>query len=228
MRFIKIPNLLKLFNWGNPITMEDMMQDDIYIQPLSARKTTNIIIDKQIRGKYRKGWIHKIRKKPITEVVLHGTAGGTSEEAMLRWMYNGERAKEYNRGVALFHYLIGRDGDTVEVIDTDYWVYHSSSKRHDKTTIGIELINPSKMNDAQYTADQYTSLFKLIFDHLIPTYPTITKIVSHRYNRIVYGKKKDRRCPGLNFSWSKLDHELHNRNYVFKTDGHLRHKIQIT
>lgn len=187
----------------------------------------NITIDRQIRTKYQSGWITKIRNQPITEVVIHGTAGGSETTNLLRWMYNGERGAEYMKGIALFHYLIGRDGEIIEIIDPAYYVYHSTSGAHDKQTIGIEMMNPDKMNASNYTDAQYQSLFKLIFDYLMKLYPTINRITSHRYNIIVYnhGKLSPKQCPGTGFVWAKLDEELQRRKYQYQTDGQLRYNI---
>lgn len=187
-----------------------------YVPP--TKSDVDILIDKQIRNKYQQGWIGKKRGKAVTEIVIHGTQGGTSIEGLLSWMYGGERAKEYNQGIALFHYGIGQDGKIVEVIDPEYWVYHSSSGAHDKTTIGIELMNPDKANMQPYTEAQYKALFGLIFDHLLPLYPSIKRIVSHNYNQKTYsgwGKQ----CPGQGFDWSKVTAELQARKMPHTSTG---------
>jgi len=187
-----------------------------------------ITVDKKIRAKYQKGWIKKIRNVPITEVVIHGTAGGMTVAGLLHWMYN-EGRKTYNKGIGLFHYAIGRgmkgekDGLICEVIDPDYWVYSSTSGKHDKTAINIELINTSKSNRDPYTEGQYESLFNLIFNHLMVVYPTINRITGHRYNiwrwnSNTKAKKKDKNCPG-NFDWNRLENELNKRQYAFDKDG---------
>lgn len=194
------------------------------------------LIDKKVRTKYQRGFIKKVRKKHVTEVVLHGTAGGESVSGLLHWMYNGGRATEYNKGVALFHYLIGRgakgekDGLLAEVIDPMYYVYHSSSSKHDKETVGVELINSSKSNRNPYTDGQYDSLFKLIFEHLMVLYPNINRVTSHRYNIWRWNnkwtaKRRDKNCPG-NFNWNLLDSELNKRGYTFQTNGNLRYNIK--
>ncbi len=125
-------------------------------------------------------------------------------------MLSGERAKEYNRGIALFHYGINPDGRIVEVVDPDYWTYHSSAGWYDKRTIGIELMNSSKSNRNPYTAEQYESLFNLIFDHLRKVYPSITRIVGHGFNKRKYSRK-NKQCPGVGFDWSKLEAEMKTR-----------------
>jgi hypothetical protein len=192
----------------------------------AAENMPDITINRQIRNRYRNGWINRTRSKNPTEVVIHGTAGGASDVGLLRWMYNGERAKEYMRGEALFHYLVGMDGSITEVIDPEYWVYHSSSGKHDKETIGIELINPSKINDIEYTPEQYKALFDLI-KYLMQIFP-ISSITSHRYNLLVYNRKtsSSKQCPGTGFSWEKVDEFLIKNNYSYQTDGNLRYNIQ--
>ena len=190
--------------------------DTITVQPLEERKTVDIIVDRQIRTKYQAGWINKVRTNPITEIVLHGTAGGMSAEGLLLWILSGERAKEYYKGIALFHYIIDRiEPNIVEVIDPSYWVYHSSSGIHDKETIGIEMVNPSKTNREPFTENQYTMVFNLIFKHLLPTYPFINKIVSHDYNMKTFSDLPPKGCPGVGFDWTRLEKELTKNNKKF-------------
>jgi len=223
--FIKILlNILKKV-LGNMETNKN-----IIIEKPTLEKEVNIKIDTTIRKKYKKGWAKKGRKKPIIEIVIHGTAGGSTTSGLLNWMMSGARAKKYNRGIGLFHYTIGRVGNIVEVIDPNYWVYHSTSGNNDKQTIGIELLNPDKNNEDAYTSKQYKSLFDLIFNHLLPIYPSITRITSHRYNILTKNKKSiakkyDKNCPG-NFDWFMLDKELKKQGYTFKVDGNLRFTIR--
>lgn len=190
--------------------------DTINVQPLEERKTVDIIIDRQIRTKYQTGWIKKVRNNPITEIVLHGTAGGLSAEGLLLWILSGERAKEYYQGIALFHYIIDRTASNiVEIIDPSYYVYHSSSGAHDKETIGIEMVNPSKTNRELFTESQYTLIFNLIFKHLLPTYPSVKKIVSHDFNMKTFSGLPPKGCPGVGFDWIRLEKELIKNNKKF-------------
>lgn len=193
--------------------------------------SANIIIDKNIRTKYKVGWINHVRKKPITEIVIHGTGGGTTTQGFLKWMYDGERAADYVKGVGLFHFFVGKDGAVVETLDTEYWVWHSTSDGHDENTIGIECLNSSKSNRDPYTDVQYNSLFKLIFEHLVPLYPTINRITSHKYNILKYNspsvaQKYLKDCPGNGFDWTKLDAVLKKYGYTFSVDGNLRYNIK--
>jgi hypothetical protein len=189
-----------------------------------------IVIDKKVRTKYRDAWIKATRdpKLPIVEVVVHGTGGGRSVEGLLNWMYTDGRPG-YKKNIGFFHYAIGRgdkgekDGLIVNVLDPEYWTYHSTCYKHDYQTIGVELLNTSLSNRDPFTDAQYDSLFKLIFDYLMPLYPTITRITGHRYNiwrwnTEAKAKENDKNCPG-NFDWSRVDKELSKRGFAFDSDG---------
>ena len=90
----------------------------------------DIYKDYKVRNKYRGSWgtWNKRRRSPslIDEIVIHGTAGGNTLDGLIRWMLLGERAKEYWKSIALFHYGIGREGQIVEVIDPNYYTFHYS------------------------------------------------------------------------------------------------------
>ena len=177
-----------------------------------------IIKNRTIREKYHQGFN---RTKDISEIIIHGTGGGSSSKGLMRWMLNGGRAREYRRGVALFHYIIDFDGKVIEIIDTDRWVYHSSSGIHDEVTIGIELMNPDFANNAAFTNEQYNSLHSLIFDVLLYKYPTIDTIMSHNRAKQKYsgGTKQ---CPGPEFSWDRLEDEMEFRNLSY--EHHLKYE----
>lgn len=159
----------------------------------------NLLIDHKIRNKYSKGFNRPV---PPEEIIIHATAGGGT----YKWMLMGSRRKLYERGIGLFHYLIQRIKDRViEIIDTDKWVYHSSSGKHDKYTIGIEIVNPSPFNLIPPTKRQYKDLFTLI-DLLLEKYPSISIIRSHKRTKMIYSGKP-KRCPGK-FDWEKLSDHL--------------------
>jgi len=168
----------------------------------------NVIVNRTIRAKYHPGW--KRNLDGINEVVIHGTAGGSSIDALIDWMEKDGRPAEYKRGEALFHYAIGRDGRIVEVINPENGVYHSCAGRYDILhTIGIELCNPKSDNSAPYSAQQYAALWDLIFAILFERFP-ITRIVGHEYNYLKFsGKRKP--CPGAGFSWLSLEDEMRRR-----------------
>lgn len=166
-----------------------------------------ITIDTKIREKWHKGFN---RSEKPTEIILHGTGGGGT----YTYVFNGGRKELYQVGIALFHYLIERDGKTIEIIDPEKWVYHSSSGKHDEETIGIEILNPSANNTQAYTIQQYKSLYDLIVE-LFQRYP-ITLIRSHNMTKQIYsGTGKP--CPG-NFNWHDLEVWLSDSGYEFESE----------
>lgn len=168
-----------------------------------------IRIDKAIRKKWHSGFE---RHKPIKNIVIHGTGGGSTYNYVL----NGGRKELYVRGIALFHYLIERNGEIIEITDPNRWVYHSSSGGHDEQTIGIELVNYNRSNNAPYTQKQYKALFFLI-KKLLNNYPTIDVILSHRRAKQKYsGGTKN--CPGKFFNWQQVRNFLDEIEYNYKYD----------
>ena len=163
-----------------------------------------IVKDQLIKEKWHRGFE---RKQPIDEIVLHGTGGGGTYQYVLQ----GGRKELYIKGIALFHYLIEQNGKTIEIIDPERWVYHSSSGKHDERTIGIELLNPDFQNKGSYTEQQYKSLFELI--DLLMSANRIERIVSHKYNYMTFsGDTKN--CPG-NFNWIRLGDHLKQKKVKY-------------
>jgi len=165
-----------------------------------------------VRKKYHQGFRRNTNK--IRKIVVHGTGGGGSAKSILNWMEDGEFAKKYKKGRGLFHYLIGLQGDIYEIIDPDRWVYHSSSGRHDKTTIGIELVNPSIDNLGGYTLEQYSSLVDMSI-YLMGKYHNIDQIIGHGKVKKIYSKSY-KNCPGQYFDWKALSVGLTTEGYQYK------------
>lgn len=173
-----------------------------------------IIKDELIRNKWHRGFE---RKKPVDEIVLHGTGGGGTYAYVL----NGGRKELYKQGIALFHYLIDQTGKVTEIIDPDRWVYHSSSGVHDERTIGIEILNPDGHNQAPYTQGQYWALFSLI--DIIREKYQIKKVVGHDYNYKTFsGDTKG--CPG-NFAWARLEDYFKRMNITYKTIAPMAYEV---
>lgn len=179
---------------------------------------TDITKNTDIRNRWHQGYPRK--KSQITEVVIHGTGGGNLN-GLLRWMFKSGR-KGYRKGVSLFHYAIGRKGKTVEIIDPDNYVYHSSSGRHDKKTIGIELLNPNVTNNGGYTNAQYEALSHLLMQ-LMRIYP-ITSIVSHNYNKQRYSRGS-KNCPG-EFDWWRIENYLTDYGYIYNHEQERYYDIE--
>lgn len=153
--------------------------------------------------------------KDISEIVIHGTGGGTNAASLLRWILAGERAEEYKKGIGLFHYLIDRDGTIYKLYSLEKWMYHSSSGQHDKCTVGIELMNPSTNNQVEYTVEQYKSLAELV--KAANGLATIKTIVGHGFNKQKYsGLYKV--CPGR-FDWFNFGEILDKMGMSFTAAG---------
>jgi len=170
-----------------------------------------MVAELEIRKKYSKGLQ---RKQYITTAVIHGAGVVDSAEKLTKWMLSGERKKDYERSIGLFHYAICKDGTVYEIINPEFWTFHSNSGIFDEHTIGIELINGNSMNYNNYTEEQYQSLFDLIFNKLKVDYPTLKSIASHgRLKEKHSGMYKN--CPG-NFDWQKLEDYMAQNNYSFQ------------
>lgn len=179
-----------------------------------------IKIDTEIRNKYHIGFNRD--KLDVNQIVIHGTGGGSSAQSIMRWMLGGERASQYKKGIGLFHYLIDCFGVIYEIISPKNWVYHSSSGRHDKHTIGIELINLNFSNQSEYTPNQYFSFIDLIFNKIFKMY-NITSIIGHGTCKKIYSKSY-KNCPG-NFNWKIIKDELTERNFIFERGGEYIYNI---
>ncbi|HUT63049.1 MAG TPA: N-acetylmuramoyl-L-alanine amidase [Anaerolineae bacterium] len=161
----------------------------------------NLFIVKEIRNKY-----DGLPRNPdeIDEIVIHGTGGGTAK-GIIKWMSSDtcERKENYKKSIGLFHYEIDRNGDIYEIMHPDYrWAYHSGSGKHDRKTIGIELVNPSAGNKDDYTDEQYDSLIVLI-KKLTDSFE-VRRIVSHDFNRKKYSNIEPKPCPGPLFDWNRI------------------------
>lgn len=152
--------------------------------------------DTVVRERWHRGFE---REAAPTEIVIHATGGGQTYQ----FVAQGGRKAEYIKGESLFHYLIERSGKTIELIDPERWVWHSSSGAHDKTTIGIECENLSYTNDGPLEDIQYDSLVDLL-KYLINRYPTIKRIVGHNYNGKKYSNR-GKNCPGTLFCWETIE-----------------------
>lgn len=174
-----------------------------------------IEIEERIQALYFQGIMDKKRYKKISEIVVHGTAGGDgTAEQFVSWQLGGELKENYNKGIGLVHYVIGRDGKIIRTISEEYWMYHSTSLYHDMETVGIELCNTSFSNSNQYTKEQYESLAGLC-DFIMRKNKTCRMIVGHNRNgRLYSGIGKN--CPGSIFDWNRLVDLLAARKWPVK------------
>lgn len=173
-------------------------------------KQDEIVRNKFHSGRSRKLWLGKVK-----EIIIHGTGGGGT----LGWVQGGGRAEQYYRGVALFHYLIERDGSIWEIIDPDRWVYHSCRGKKDRNSIGIEMENLTRNNRGTYTEEQYASLMWLTFEYLMERYPKASIIMSHKraWQKNSRGRRS-KECPGIGFNWSILEKYMKDNSIRYDHD----------
>ena len=150
----------------------------------------NIIDYPDIRQKYFEGFD---RAEEPNEIVIHGTGGGASADAILKWMLNGERGESYKKGIGLFHFLIDFDGTIYQIIEDYKWVYHSDAGKHDAKTIGIELMNNKSGNKGIIADAQYNALSDIIVDYVSKD---VRIISNHDANRKLYSGLGPKGCPG--------------------------------
>ena len=138
--------------------------------------------------------------KKVNEIVIHHTAGDGSWRGLKSWILgnNNERIEQHKKFIGLTHFYIDKDGKINQIYNNDTWTYHSCSGKHDKETIGIELVHGT----GEFTDQQYSSLIELI--KLLKIDMPITKIVSHDYNYLKYSGRT-KMCPSDFFRWEKLN-----------------------
>jgi hypothetical protein len=142
----------------------------------------------------------------VTEIVIHHTAGVGTWQGLKNWFTSDkcERKDQYKRFIGFTHYYIEKNGTVFQPFFLDSWMYHSCSGKHDKETIGIELIHST----GEFTDSQYTALTDLI-EYIYQSCP-IKTIVSHDYNYMHYsGRAKG--CPSKWFNWNRLSTMLEEK-----------------
>lgn len=171
---------------------------------------SRIVKDYSVTDKWHKGFNRNIND--ISEIVIHHSDGTGDIYTLRDWMLGGERKADYEKGISLFHFCIDREGRIWMSGPLDRWWYHSCSGKHDKYTIGIELIQKS----GPFSDEQYKSLSWLIFEDLAIQCPNLSRIVSHDFNYLKYsGRSKG--CPGPDFDWHRLEHEMQMRGLEFNS-----------
>lgn len=178
-----------------------------------------ITYDNDLFERYYKEWASKrknlLKKRTldeIKEIVIHHTAGNGDWPILKNWMLNGERQKNYKKGVGLFHFCIEKKGKIINSWPLDQPVFHSSCYLHDLETIGIEVIHKY----GEFTQPQYDSLVRLC--NLLISKCDIKRITTHDYNYLKYSKKT-KGCPGKMFKWAELEKYLSKKGIKFTSNG---------
>lgn len=179
-----------------------------------------IKIDTEIRRKYHAGFP---RDKDPDILVIHGSAGPNP----YGWVLHAERYKNprldlYKKGIALWHYTINKDGEVIEMIDPDNWVYHCNAGKYEVRTIGVEMEN--RDNKSPFTDYQYESLYKLI-DYIHERF-RLFEIISHNKIKERYtGKNKV--CPGPGFEWDRVKKFIARKKLSYMSDEERIYNIGI-
>ncbi|MGY3264874.1 N-acetylmuramoyl-L-alanine amidase [Lysobacter sp. HA35] len=103
----------------------------------------------------------------IDRIVIHITAGGPNINGTISWFQDGER-RDPNTGVqagpSSAHYIVGRDGEVVQMVRNADTAYHASSAN--SRSIGIEhnANKPYRLNrrDLPPTMEQYEASAHLV------------------------------------------------------------------
>jgi N-acetylmuramoyl-L-alanine amidase len=145
---------------------------------------------------------HSPRRKRITAVVLHYTAS-LGIEGPLKWFASKESA-------ASAHYVVGRDGRTVQMVEEDHAAWHAGRSAMDPRakpqgepnvndfSIGIELVGTA---DSGFTNRQLAALYALL-ERLVATYRIPPdRVVGHRH--IAPGRRQDPDGYDAQFPWQK-------------------------
>ncbi len=169
-----------------------------------------IKVDTVVRKKWHSGF-----KRSVSPCILvvHGSAGPNP----YKWVAEGDRLGNprtdmYKKGIALWHYTINTTGETIEMIDPDKWVYHSSAGRADEQTIGVEMEHRDN-GTTLFKDAQYLALYELI-DFLMSQYP-IYEIISHNKMKTRH-RGKGKQCPGPGFDWDKVAEHVSEKGYSFQ------------
>jgi hypothetical protein len=135
----------------------------------------------------------------VTEIVIHHTAGDGNWKGLKQWFTSDtcERKDQFKKFIGFTQFYIEKSGVVYQPFSLESWMYHSCSGKHDKETIGIELIHDTDVfPEAQYTA--LADLVEFIYNSC-----PIDSIVSHDYNYMHFsGKAKG--CPSTWFNWGRL------------------------
>ena len=153
-------------------------------------------------------------REEITRVIIHATGGPGCKSNQVVFTPSGtlESMKRYfeQHPTLGIHYLIGRRGAIAKSIPEDQVANHAYG--HNKTSIGIELINRGDGYDP-YPEAQIASLIQLLKEIREHHSIRMEEIEGHsdiddrtfRCGAIVVKGKQD---PGANFPWERVKREL--------------------
>jgi len=121
----------------------------------------------------------------IRSIVIHTTNGkrGSSLADEASFLYNSMDVSA--------HYLVGKQGRLIQFLDPEWIAWHTGKVNDPDCGNGYAIgIENHLTKSEQWTAEQRAALTELV-RLLLLTYPTITKIVTHRSIAIPAGRKSD-------------------------------------
>jgi N-acetyl-anhydromuramyl-L-alanine amidase AmpD len=150
----------------------------------------------------------------VGSVVIHATGGPMCRDGRVVFTPSGtlRSMKRYfeNHSILGIHYIIGRDGTIVKSVPEDQIAYHAYG--HNKTSIGIELINRGDGHDP-YPESQIVSLIELLKEIRTRHNIKIEDInghsdLDHRTFQCGSTLIKQKQDPGPNFPWERVTDQL--------------------
>lgn len=134
---IKVGQILKV-----PSVTTDASDHEPDTAPVRPPAPPPLAIDRKTFRLPPSGYIAEQHDKDL--VLLHFTAGTSARSAYNTWMAAAARVATA--------YILDVDGKIYELFDPSYWAYHlgvkgadSANHRHDKRSIGIEIVNPGPL-----------------------------------------------------------------------------------
>jgi N-acetylmuramoyl-L-alanine amidase len=150
----------------------------------------------------------------VDTIILHHTASGTTSSCV-RWFENPESKVSA-------HYVIGKDGSIIQMVNTFYRAWHAGNSVIDGRTnvndysVGIEIVNTGS---EPYPEAQVTAVRNIVGHLCHYRYKgQIKQIASHEYIAVPQGRKNDPK----DYPWdslSDLSKELGIRLLYGRTDG---------
>lgn len=103
---------------------------------------------------------YNIDSGPKTDIVIHGTAGGSTAVGIANFFKNTEGG---TNPVAA-HYIVGTDGDIVQCVQEKDGAWSNGSTEWNNKAVSIEHVKSALDNSSEITSAQKSASFELIGD----------------------------------------------------------------
>jgi len=170
---------------------------------------------------YTKNYSNRPAGTIIDTIIIHHT-GSFNMNGTITWFkmqeYKDPETGEMKKNVVSAHYVIGRKGKIVQMVEENNkarhagYSYHNGKFRINNNSIGIELVGDG--NEEEYTEEQYKSLIWLCVDIMKRRKSVqLDNILSHsyirdEYNRVTMKNKAKKVDPGEYFKWEWFKQEV--------------------